>query len=170
MMMMMKTLMMRGALMLMMIKMMILQAELDKRESQWAAAVDNLKLRNCDEQVLFYSVVVAAFLLLFFLLWDCLSQKVCDVTFQKKCIWASVHYNIIKLRNCLEQVHRNLMLLYFPSLMPFCPNVLFKCLFLKCSIQMFFSKCFVQIFYPNFFFKCLSKYLTQMIYQNVLPK
>ena len=50
MMMMMKTLMMRGALMLMMIK--ILQAELDKRESQWAAAVDNLKLRNCDEQVL----------------------------------------------------------------------------------------------------------------------
>ena len=45
--------------MLMMIKMMILQAELDKRESQWAAAVDNLKLRNCDEQVLLYSVVVA---------------------------------------------------------------------------------------------------------------
>ena len=62
MMMMMKTLMKRGALMLMMIKMMILQAELDKRESQWAAAVDNLKLRNCDEQVLLCSVVVDIFL------------------------------------------------------------------------------------------------------------
>ena len=27
------------------------QAELDKRESQWAAAVDNLRLRSCEEQV-----------------------------------------------------------------------------------------------------------------------
>ena len=27
------------------------QAELDKRESQWAAAVDNLRLRSSEEQV-----------------------------------------------------------------------------------------------------------------------
>ena len=40
--------------MMMMIKMMMMvitQAELDKRESQWAAAVDNLRLRSCEEQV-----------------------------------------------------------------------------------------------------------------------
>ena len=30
------------------------QAELDKRESQWAQAVDTLKLRSCEEQVLFF--------------------------------------------------------------------------------------------------------------------
>ena len=99
-------------------------------------------------------------------MWCYLSEKVY--------IWASVHYNIIKLINCLEQVHRNLMLLYFPSLMPFCPNVLFKCLFSnalsKCFPPNVLSKYFVQMFYPNFFFKCLSKYFPQMIYANVLPK
>ena len=34
-----------------MMMMVFTQAELDKRESQWAAAVDNLRLRSCEEQV-----------------------------------------------------------------------------------------------------------------------
>ena len=34
---------------------MIVQAELDKRESQWAQAVDTLKLRSCEEQVLLFA-------------------------------------------------------------------------------------------------------------------
>ena len=34
-----------------MMLMVFTQAELDKRESQWAAAVDNLRLRSCEEQV-----------------------------------------------------------------------------------------------------------------------
>ena len=34
-----------------MMTMVFTQAELDKRESQWAAAVDNLRLRSCEEQV-----------------------------------------------------------------------------------------------------------------------
>ena len=38
-------------MMMMMMMMVITQAELDKRESQWAAAVDNLRLRSCEEQV-----------------------------------------------------------------------------------------------------------------------
>ena len=38
-------------MMMMMMLMVFTQAELDKRESQWAAAVDNLRLRSCEEQV-----------------------------------------------------------------------------------------------------------------------
>ena len=34
-----------------MMMMVFTQAELDKRECQWAAAVDNLRLRSCEEQV-----------------------------------------------------------------------------------------------------------------------
>ena len=43
--------MMMMMMMVMMMMMLLTQAELDKRESQWAAAVDNLRLRSCEEQV-----------------------------------------------------------------------------------------------------------------------
>ena len=56
-----KSMMMMTKIMMMMVMMITMtkilrmllftQAELDKRESQWAAAVDNLRLRSCEEQV-----------------------------------------------------------------------------------------------------------------------
>ena len=46
-----RMMMMMVMLVMMVMVMVMTQAELDKRESQWAAAVDNLRLRSCEEQV-----------------------------------------------------------------------------------------------------------------------
>ena len=46
-----RMMMMMVMLVMMVMVMVMTQAELDKRESQWAAAVDNLRLRSSEEQV-----------------------------------------------------------------------------------------------------------------------